>query len=176
MSACKYIHVQNRCLSWSFAFLELYKGDSKYQHCKSTTWNPVGNDLLMTDIEFPIIALFDEEQIDFLISEVCVILSLAMCFLSSCFCHIKSIMLPRTVVVLMSANVLKIWLFFKSDDIVCYNNNNNIKDNNKHNDIIILFVHKHTHTHTHTHCTSLYKFCKIKYCCLFSAMRSLTNL
>lgn len=48
---------------------ELYKGDRKYEQCKSTLWNPVGNDLLMTDIGFPIITLVDEEQINFLIYE-----------------------------------------------------------------------------------------------------------
>ncbi|KAK2156905.1 hypothetical protein LSH36_202g04004 [Paralvinella palmiformis] len=48
---------------------ELYKGDSKYEHCKSAMWNPMGNDLLMTDIEFPIVALLNETQISFLIDE-----------------------------------------------------------------------------------------------------------
>ena len=44
--------------------------ESKYEHCKGANWNPLGLDLMFEDWGYPIMALFNQTDVDFLINEV----------------------------------------------------------------------------------------------------------
>ncbi len=51
-------------------FPELYKGDENYANCTAATWNPIGNGMAFRDFPFPIIAMGNQTEISFLITEV----------------------------------------------------------------------------------------------------------
>ena len=48
----------------------MYAGDSEYQHCRRLEWNQFGDSLGLDDFEFPMMALRNKTEVQFLIDKV----------------------------------------------------------------------------------------------------------
>ena len=63
-----------------FFFRGLYAKNDDYKHCREVEWNRGGNSLMYEDYNFPIVALANSTEVNFLIEDV------SFYFFTQCFC------------------------------------------------------------------------------------------